>query len=204
MTPGASCTHLPCSRPWAICCVLGTDARPLRVCLISGWPCWVWSWEPPATPCSLAMPPPSYSRWTLPGASTRRRWVLCSKHTHTETPADDLLMCHRLFDLARSKSVPIVCLRGWNCSGQLSLRLRILGVLRNLVSLSSDQLSVPPTAVIRSSLIPNHGIWCLFTPANLACDPCLVVTNNLVTNFLTMHSFHWADTFLNLLFPKNR
>lgn len=84
-TPGVSCTPLLCSRPWAICCASGTDARPQRVCLISGWPCWVWSWEPPATPCSLAMPPPSYSRWTLPGASTRRRWVLCSTHTHTHT-----------------------------------------------------------------------------------------------------------------------
>lgn len=117
-------------------------------------------------PCSSATPPPSYSRWTRPVASTRRRWVTrcLNTHTRTETPADDLLMCRRSFDLARSKSVPSsVC----NLSGQLSQQLRILGVLRNLVSLTSDQLLTPPTAVIPLSLISNHGIWCLFTPAML-------------------------------------
>ncbi len=159
MTHGAICTPLPCSRPWAICCVLGTDARPLRVCLISGWPCWVWSWEPPAMPCSLAMPLPSYSRWTLPGASTRRRWVLCSNNTHTHTRTHAHAHTHTYLNTSRWPSYvsPFV----WSCqikvgTNRLFERMKLL---RPTIPTAEDSGYSPQSGLplIWSVVSPSHN-----------------------------------------------
>lgn len=75
MTLGVSSTPMPCSRPWVTCCALATACTPLLAWQTYGSPSSAWSWALPALPCLWGMPLHSFSLWTPPGGSTKKRWV---------------------------------------------------------------------------------------------------------------------------------
>lgn len=75
MSPGASSTLTPSSKPWATCCALGTVPERPSACRTCGSPCWVWLWGPHATPCLSVTPLLSSNHWTPHEGSTKKRWV---------------------------------------------------------------------------------------------------------------------------------